>query len=392
MRFCGINKIFHSKTALCLIIIFFFEFILTSLQAQLVARFGSKGEEYAPLFKREMTFNHEKRNQFLWLAAMGQKMFVGGRFSESNSFFESAYLMRIDHITKEVNDKTDYYKYDHSLAMVLYFKILNYLNLGLADEALVECRRLDDLFLTFKHHQNFAEQDPLLHLMVGLTYEIDGEYDNALISYRRARELYELLYKDSFSKQAPHQLVKDIHKLSSCVELNSKLNDTNFGEMVFVWHNGQQPARIHDTEKYRVYYHEGDLRASGEQAYPVADCTGNLLLPFYKIKQPYFFSGKLKMDDAPLSFDLIEDETWYFVKSLQDRLHTEGIHTWKPGRDWSTLPYSVSYVRVPLHEGTNHFEFVAKGYGGTTKTFSFDCKGNHKMNVRVFTSLDSYNP
>jgi tetratricopeptide (TPR) repeat protein len=339
-----------------------------------------------------MTFNHEKRNQFLWLAAMGQKMFVERRFAESNSFFESAYLMRIDHISKEINDKTDYYKYDHTLSMVLYFKILNYLNLGQVDEALVECRRLDDLFLTFKHHQDFSEKDPLLHLIVGLTYELDGEYDNALVSYRKAQELYELLYKDSFSKQAPHQLVTDIRKLVDRVELNSKQRDNNFGELIFIWHNGQQPIRINYFEKYRVYYHEGEMKASAELAFPEVDCIGNLLLPFYKIKQPYFFSGILKTEETQLSFDLIEDETWYFVKTLQDRLHTEGIHTWKPGRDWSTLPYSVSYVRVPLHAGVNHFEFVAKGFGGTIKTQSFNCEGNGKRNIRVFTSLDSYNP
>jgi hypothetical protein len=375
-------------SALVLIAAIHLNLFTSLLQAQPIANLDKEEEVYKDLFSQERNFRPHRQNNFLWLASMGQELFIKNQYAESNAYFESAYLSRIDHIMRELQEKTDYYRYDHSLEMVIYFKILNYLNLGLIDDALVECRRMDELFLTLRRNHSVVENDPLIHLAMGLTYEIGQDYDNALISYLRAKGLYERLYKDSF-KEIPAQLLNDITNLSrKSTWRNYEIQ--NFGELVFIWHNGQQPIKNNENTTFRIRSHEGEFLASDAGAIPFEDCIGNWLMPFYKIERPRFYSAKLIGDEGPVDCELLEDETWYFVKTLQDRLHAEGLHEWKRGRDWSTLPSSISYLRVPLHQGTNRFQFVVRGFGGMIKTHEFTCEGNGKINIHVFTSLDSY--
>jgi hypothetical protein len=285
------------------------------------------------------------------------------------------------------------YDDDHDLFMVLYFKAINYLSLGLADEALVECRRMDQwLHEKNQDHQarKFVARDPLVYMVMGLIYEIGGEFDNSLISYEKAKQLYREQYQGLFNKEIPTQLQRDIDYVSSAAE--TQRSPLEYGEMIFVWHNGQSPLKLNAHRNFKVKCSGGDLTANEPAWMPREDYLGNWLLPFYTIKKPNFWSGTLVANGKDFHCELVEDVTWYSVRTLQDRLKQNGTHLWRCGEEWITLPYSINYVRVPLVRGVNYFDFVIHGYGGSVRTHSFSCAGSGKTYFHLFTTLDSYDP
>jgi hypothetical protein len=342
------------------------------------------------LFAHEIDTQKRDNDQFLLLASLGQKFSVEGRYKESNQYFEKAYFLLVDHPGNRFNEKVECYEDDHDLFMVLYFKAINYLCLGLAEEALVECRRMDEWLRESNQHQarKFAARDPLVYVIMGLIYEAGGEFDNSFISYNQAKQLYQQDYQGLFSKEVPVQLERDINYVSSAAERQER--STAHGEMIFIWHNGQCPLKLNSHKNFKIKCHDGDLTSSNPTWMPQKDYLGNLLLPFYTIRKPNFWSGTLVANGKDFHCELLEDITWQSVKTLQDRLNQNGTHFWRHGQEWYTLPYTINYVRVPLVKGTNRFDFIIHGYGGSMKTDSFSCEGNGRTNFHLFTSLDSY--
>ena len=125
---------------------------------------------------------------------------------------------------------------------------------------------------------------------------------------------------------------------------------------------------------------------------PTEDYLGNKLPPFYRIKSPAFWSGTLTANGKDFTCELLEDATWYAVRTLQTRLSQDGVPVWHRGEDWNTLPYDISYVRVPLSKGVNYFDFLIRGYRGSVKMHSFSLDGTGRTYFKVVTSLDSYDP
>jgi hypothetical protein len=162
------------------------------------------------------------------------------------------------------------------------------------------------------------------------------------------------------------------------------------GEMIFIWHNGQGPLKLNSSGDFRIKCHDGYLTSNDSTRMPKVDCLGNRLLPFYAIKKPNFWSGILVANGRDFHCELLEDVTWYSVKTLQERLSQNGTHLWRNGEEWNTLPYSINYVRVPLSKGTNNFDFILHGYGGSIESHSFSCEGDGKTYFHLYTTLDSY--
>ncbi len=343
------------------------------------------------LFAREIDTQIKENDQFLLLASLGQKLSVEGKYRESNQYFEKAYLLLMDHPGNRFKRKVECYDDDHDLFMVLYFKAINYLSLGLADEALVECRRMDEwLQESNQNHQarKFVARDPMVHVIMGLIYEIGGEFDNSLISYNEAKRLYEQEYQGLFNKEIPLQLQHDIDYVSSATGMRKRSAEQ--GEMIFVWHNGQCPLKLNSHGNFKIKCHDGHLTSNDSTRMPQEDYLGNRLLPFYTIKKPNFWSGTLVANGKDFHCELLEDVTWYSVRTLQDRLNQNGTHLWRYGQEWNTLPYTINYLRVPLVKGPNYFDFIIYGYGGSIKAHAFSCEGNGKTYFHLFTTLDSY--
>jgi hypothetical protein len=358
-----------------------------------VSKLDSTESAYQKEFSDEFHSLWKNRNRFLGLATLGQKFSVEGKFQESNAFLEKAFTLESDYLITHSRKLTECYEDDHDLFMVLYFKTLNYLSLNQPEEALVECRRMDELLAQGHSSQGIrlVDSDPLVHVIMGLTFEINGEYDNSAISYKRAKSLFEKEYRGSASKEVPFQLDYDLQKVAALADQAGKSHrDGSFGELIFIWHNGGAPRKINLDTNFKIKCRGGELFGTNSTLMPGEDFIGNKILPFYKYSNPNFWSGTLVANGHDTKCELLEDATWYSIRALQDRLASDGIHLWHRGEDWSTLPQSIYYVRVPLSKGKNYFDLIIHGYGGAVKTHSFSCEGNGKTYFHFFTSLENH--
>ena len=188
--------------------------------------------KYETLLDHEIKSQLKNRNQFLALAALGQKLSIEGNYNESNQCLERAYLLLIDHPNgrRKINEKC--YEDDHDLFMVLYFKTMNYLSLGLIDDALVECRGMDEWLQSDQRlGRKLVAMDPLVYVVMGLVYEASGDFENAAISFRRAKNLFDQAYKGSFYRRAPQQLEADLRDVS--LAAGRQASNNTYGELIF---------------------------------------------------------------------------------------------------------------------------------------------------------------
>jgi len=132
------------------------------------------------------------------------------RWDESNDVFDEAELLAADLYTRSVSQAVlsmvtsdgaiDYRATPYELAMVPYYRALNYVYLGERDEALVEARKAE---IQLREWADIAasaredgEQDAILdnnaflHYLRGMIHEWGGETNEAFIAYRNAADAY----------------------------------------------------------------------------------------------------------------------------------------------------------------------------------------------------------
>ena len=84
---------------------------------------------------------------------------------------------------------------DHELVLMHYFKALNFLRMNQFDEALVECRRINNklnlLNDRYEKKKNRYRRDAFALNLMGIAYEASGDVNNAFIAYRNAYEAYD---------------------------------------------------------------------------------------------------------------------------------------------------------------------------------------------------------
>ena len=62
-------------------------------------------------------------------------------------------------------------------------------------------------------------------------------------------------------------------------------------------------------------------------------------------------------------------------------------------RNWQTLPYSISYSRIPLNKGTNNLTFELRGDNGSTNENKIEIQADaDKVYFYSFHSIDTYPP
>jgi len=150
-------------------------------------------------------------DRLLNLLEKGLVLHYADRWTESNAVFQEAEELADDLYTKSVsqavvslltNDGTiDYRAAPFEMAMVPYFRSLNYVAMGDRDGALVEARkaelRLRDLAeveraLDQNDQESAVSLDDhaFVHILRGMLHEWGGEINDAFLAYRRAALAY----------------------------------------------------------------------------------------------------------------------------------------------------------------------------------------------------------
>ena len=143
--------------------------------------------------------------------------------------------------------------------MVHYYKAMNYLQLGLTDEALVEARRISLRTFTQeeKAGKNHYGEDAFSLMLQGMIYEKAGDLNNSFIAYRNAADVYLEHGNAYYGTAMPQQLKKDVLRTAYQNGFSDELQryegmfgmkfdereGSRKGELILFWESGLAPVK-----------------------------------------------------------------------------------------------------------------------------------------------------
>ena len=168
-----------------------------------------------------MAAEKEDLNEDDVLASLNKGMLrrMTGDYRASNQIFEIA-KQRMESLygisitdtaaSMTINDAMRAYKGDRYEQVLLHaYMAMNYLQLGELDSARVEMLQADVKMMEWGEQ---PEEDPFVRYFAGMIYEALGEDDQALVSYRKARDVY-VATRDKQRLDVPLMLKKDLLRL-----------------------------------------------------------------------------------------------------------------------------------------------------------------------------------
>lgn len=324
-----------------------------------------------------------------------------GDYQASNQVFEQA-KKRIEELygvslseqlgAVTVNDTLRAFQGDRYEQVLLHaYMALNYIQLGDLDSARVEMLQAD---VKMREWGEQPEEDAFVRYLSGIIYEMLGESDQALVSYRQAYEIYRSA-RDRIGLDTPQVVKQDLLRLLASQRLwdeykrlKNEFGMTNFkamkvgngyGEVIVVLGKGLAPQR-----------EENAIQTFSDE---VSDMV-RIALPAYKQAPAVLPRARIQVNDKQQPLEPVEnidalarsalnDDIAIITtralaravikhktqKEVQDKqgglagflmtvtnMATERADT----RSWSTLPQEIELGRMLLPEGQHriHIELV----------------------------------
>ena len=375
----------------------------------------------------------EKRNtRLLYYLDRGVVNHLLGNYKLSNQFFHQAFLFVEDQHKNALKVGASFFfnptitKYmgeDHEVLLIHYYKALNFVQLGKLDAALVECRQLNIKLQELESKYDSPDvykRDAFIHLLMGLIYQANHEYNNAFIAYRNALEIYEGDYARFFGLSPPPQLRQDLlytaYKtgfMDEVAHYEKKWGITftpptkageAAGSALILWHNGLGPVKDEWSIEFVlvpgaggvVNFTNTELGLIFPFPLPPSDNASlsdmqilRVAFPKYVTSVPRYTSATATVGEQHFPLQLAEDINAIAFKSLDQRMKWElgkallrlalkkstaiaarqahplagiGVDIFNAvsekadTRNWQTLPHSIHYARLPLAPGTHQVD------------------------------------
>ena len=343
--------------------------------------------------------------------AMLQRM--NGLYAESNASFEAAkkvieslqgtsFVEQAGALT--INDNMMSYEGESFEQVGIHlYEALNYIALGQLDEARVEALQVDERLKALAEDSGDSwVEDAFSRYLAGLIYDAEGEADNAMISYRKAYEVYRKQGKTLGVAAVPRFLKQDLLRLSKQLGLMDEFEsykklfkdvaeeqndrEADMGEVVLLLHAGLAPIKRSQS-----------LFINSDEGVPV-----RISLPVYQSRPTVVTGAKLNIDSASQVAVLVENVDAIAKVSLESHkpamvarlvaravakaalsnkaerqggelagflvdvaaLATETADT----RSWLTLPKHIYLSRMALPEGEYPASLTLVGTQGQTLT------------------------
>jgi tetratricopeptide (TPR) repeat protein len=310
-----------------------------------------------------------ERDRLLWDLERAMLLHLAGEYEASNTAFEDAKAVAERNYTKSVsqglgrlalNDRVvDYAGENFERAMIHVFAAINYMQLGMRDEALVEARQLDDLLRKFatNHGGRYTyQEDAFGRYLTGMLYEGAGDSDDAYIAYWQALEAYER-YERNYGVGIPASLRDAGARAASHLgeaqhlEFQERWNSTDPGEfspgrspllapvtgdLVVLHYNGHSPRKVEqfiDMSFGKGWAYVNATTSEGVEADDVATAaavaasipasdTIRVALPRYVESTHAIRRVEVRLDDALLlrPVELVQDVGAIAMRDLEDRI------------------------------------------------------------------------
>ncbi len=177
-----------------------------------------------------------------------------------------------------INDAVRAYKGDrYEQVLVHAYMAMNYLQLGKPDSARVEMLQADVKMMEWGDQ---PDEDPFVRYFAGMIYESLGEDDQALVSYRKARDVY-VATRDEHLSDVPLMLQKDLLRLLAAQGMKDEYrklrsefvlpgfepaeHGSDYGELIVVLNSGLAPIRTESA----IMTFSSEVQASVRVAFPV---------------------------------------------------------------------------------------------------------------------------
>lgn len=405
-----------------------------------------------------------RKTKLLYFLNRGVVAALDGRYEQSNQYFEEAYRISDSYhrdpaqlaLALLTNPNAEQYNgEDFERILLHYYKALNYLNLGNYESALVECRRMDIKLKALEdkyHSKNKYRKDAFIHLLMGLVYDVNHDYNNAFIAYRNAYNIYKEEYQTLFSISPPEQLKKDLLRTAYLTGFMDEVRyyEKEFGmkythekkqggELVFLWHNGLGPVKAEWSINFTIIKGAGgvftfvndELALNFSFSLPPDNSNAQGLeklqfirvaFPKYVERPPVYREGKIVLNNETYPLYKVEDINQIAFQSLKDRMMLElgtsllrlalkkaseyalrqqnqgagaalsafnAITEKADTRNWQTLPHSIYYARIPVGPGEKKLSVQFSGNDTLTKEMTYNIPSGQTY-FQVFNTFDSY--
>ncbi|MDH5392642.1 MAG: hypothetical protein OEY11_05595 [Gammaproteobacteria bacterium] len=353
--------------------------------------------------------SHDSSDKVLTYLHKGMLKRMTGEYQQSNKDFEVAKKEMEDLYTTSitrsvgsavVNDTVREYAGDRYEQVLIHsYMALNYIAIGQIDSARVEILQAD---VKMREWGETPMEDPFVRYLSGIIFEALGEYDQALVAYRKAVDVY----KKTISKHGlpvPMQLKHDLLRMLSYEGLRNELHqyesefgirfdeaaEQNKGYLIAILDNGLGPVKSQQT----IMTWAPSIR----QRLKIA-------LPTYKGRAKATRAARVAIDGKRYDFNTVENIDGMARKSLEEELpaitvralarmvikHKTSKEAEKRGgglmglafkiggmvseiadtRSWSSLPQEIQLIRVPLAQGTYNADIEIMGRGGVIDSMS----------------------
>lgn len=452
------------KVCFCLLVIIalFSSCSYYNRNLKLMNAFEQKNYSQAESILSSKKWEKRKRNILLYYLNKGMILHLEGKYKESNEFLQLAdyyiedfhknYLLKAAALVSSPSLEP-YSGENYEKILLHYYTTLNYLNLGKPDDALIECKRMlivMENITTYYKKENKYSKDAFTHLLLGLIYDAQKDYNNAFIAYRNAYEVYRDNYKPLLGTNAPLQLKRDLLRVAylnhSYTDLEEYEKDFGFNydtswakgsSMVCFWNNGLCPVKVQNSITFiisdlgngNVMFTNLELGinlpfyvGTQEQTQKLLDMKViRISFPKFVSRPPVYQNAYLKTANDSIQFNMAENIDAIAQRSLHDRMLKElgeallrvalkkvaeleatknnqnagtalnvvnALTEQADTRNWQFLPFSINYIRVPLETGSNNL--VLKAYGNG-KIFTDSIKVNvSSKDQTFFESATSY--
>lgn len=303
------------------------------------------------------------KNRLLYLLEKGKIEHYNGNYAESNQYFEDAYFMIENEALNSKSGKvlsyitngeaSDYRAEDFEKTALLYYKAINFFQLGDYDSALVEAKRinikLNALNNNYKEGKNKYSEDAFSQILMGIIYEAKNDFNNAFIAYRNAADIYLNNSNTFFETTIPHQLKIDVVRTAKILNFSEEANryksifnlnevdiDTKKKEAIVFWENGLGPYK--GQTKISAGAVDGFSGGSFENeemgiVIPIPAGIGitgftSLAIPKYIERQPYYTSAEVLLNNGKtVPLEPVENYSAIAKQCLKDRMGREVVQS-----------------------------------------------------------------
>jgi hypothetical protein len=314
--------------------------------------------------------------------------------------------------------------------------------------------KLNELNDRYENRKNRYKRDAFAMNLMGIVYEASGDINNAFIAYRNAYNAYEEDYSEYFETGVPDQLKNDLlrtayqngfteelERFEERFSMRYQPHDSDGGDLIFFWHNGLGPVKSEWSLNFFIERGQGGvvvfaneelglsfpfpLPAMGEGSGGLGDLKFiRAAFPKYMERRPYNQSADLTLGDKRFKLERAENINQIAFSTLEDRMMREfansllrlalkqvaegqarklnknlgallsvinAVSEKADTRNWQTLPYEISYARVPLKQGLNSVMLNTYASGRNrqgNENFEFEANSGETI-FHIYHSLES---